>query len=55
MFNSTLGQLAMLNYMKKKIKTLDPVGYGDGGGGDSDGSPIDYRVFNLQPALMPGG
>ena len=51
----TLGQLAMLNYMRKK-KESDihvPVGYGNGGGG-GDGSPIDYRVFNLQPALMPG-
>jgi len=55
LLNSTLGQLAMLNYMKNK-KESDihvPVGYGDGGGG-GDGSPIDYRVFNLQPALMPG-
>ena len=24
------------------------------GGGGEGGSPIDYRVFNLQPALMPG-
>jgi hypothetical protein len=45
----------MLNYMKNKNKDyMDvPVGWGDGGGG-GDGSPIDYRVFNLQPALMPG-
>jgi hypothetical protein len=50
-----LGQLALLNYMRNK-KESDihvPVGYGNGGGG-GDGSPIDYRVFNLQPALMPG-
>jgi hypothetical protein len=55
LFNSTLGQLAMLNYMKNKNKDyMDvPVGWGDGGGGEG-GSPIDYRVFNLQPALMPG-
>jgi hypothetical protein len=55
LFNSPLGQLAMLNYMKNKNKDyMDvPVGWGDGGGG-GDGSPIDYRVFNLQPALMPG-
>ena len=56
LFNSPLGQLAMLNYMKNKNKDIMdiPVGYGDGGGGGGDGSPIDYRVFNLQPALMPG-
>ena len=58
LLNSTLGQLAMLNYMKNKNKDyMDvPVGWGDGGGGGGggDGSPIDYRVFNLQPALMPG-
>jgi hypothetical protein len=56
LLNSTLGQLAMLNYMKNK-KESDihvPIGYGGGGGGGGDGSPIDYRVFNLQPALMPG-
>ena len=55
LLNSTLGQLALLNYMRNK-KESDihvPVGYGNGGGG-GDGSPIDYRVFNLQPALMPG-
>ena len=53
----TLGQLAMLNYMKNKNKDyMDvPVGWGDGGGGGGgDGSPIDYRTFNIQPALMPG-
>ena len=57
LFNSTLGQLALLNYMKNKNKDyMDiPVGWGDGGGGGGEGgSPIDYRVFNLQPALMPG-
>jgi hypothetical protein len=57
LLNSTLGQLAMLNYMKNKNKDIMdiPVGWGDGGGGGGgDGSPIDYRVFNLQPALMPG-
>ena len=56
LLNSPLGQLAMLNYMKNKNKdVMDiPVGYGDGGGGGGDGSPIDYRTFNLQPALMPG-
>ena len=57
LLNSTLGQLAMLNYMKNKNKdVMDiPTGWGDGGGGGGgDGSPIDYRVFNLQPALMPG-
>jgi len=55
LLNSTLGQLAMLNYMKNKNKDIMdiPVGYGNGAGG-GDGSPIDYRVFNLQPALMPG-
>ena len=55
LFDSKLGQLALLNYMRNK-KESDihvPVGYGNGGGG-GDGSPIDYRVFNLQPALMPG-
>lgn len=57
LLNSDLGQLAMLNYMKNKNKDyMDvPVGWGDGGGGGGEGgSPIDYRVFNLQPALMPG-
>ena len=57
LLNSTMGQLAMLNYMKNKNKDyMDvPVGWGDGGGGGGGGgSPIDYRVFNLQPALMPG-
>jgi hypothetical protein len=56
LLNSPLGQLALLNYMRKKKKSdiHVPVGYGDGGGGGGDGSPIDYRVFNLQPALMPG-
>ena len=56
LLNSPLGQLAMLNYMRNK-KESDihvPIGYGDGGGGGGDGSPIDYRVFNIQPALMPG-
>ena len=57
LFNSKLGQLALLNYMRNK-KESDihvPIGYGDGGGGGGgDGSPIDYRVFNIQPALMPG-
>jgi len=51
----TLAQLGLLNYMRNK-KESDihvPVGYGDGGGG-GDGSPIDYRTFNIQPALMPG-
>ena len=58
LLNSDLGQLAMLNYMKNKNKDVMniPVGWGDGdgGGGGGDGSPIDYRVMNLQPALMPG-
>ena len=57
LLNSDLGQLAMLNYMKNKNKdVMDiPVGWGDGGGGGGEGgSPIDYRVMNLQPALMPG-
>ena len=55
LLNSNLGQLALLNYMNKKHETAMnvPVGYGNGGGG-GDGSPIDYRVMNLQPALMPG-
>ena len=57
LLNSPLAQLALLNYMRKK-KESDihvPIGYGDGGGGGGgDGSPIDYRVFNIQPALMPG-
>ena len=56
LFDSKLGQLALLNYMRNK-KESDihvPIGYGDGGGGGGDGSPIDYRVFNIQPALMPG-
>lgn len=54
--NSPLGQLALLNYLKNQreqdIKI--PIGQEAYGGGQGLGSMPDYRIFNLQPALMPG-
>ena len=60
LLDSNLGKLLLANYLTKKDEGpagVVPVGAdafsavgGDGGGG----SPIDYRVMNLQPALMPG-
>jgi len=51
----TLGKLLLANYLTKKDEGpagMVPIGAEAYGGGD--GSPIDYRTFNLQPALMPG-
>ena len=54
--NSPVGQLALLNYLKNQrdqdIKI--PIGQEAYGGGQGLGSMPDYRIFNLQPALMPG-
>jgi len=54
--NSPLGQMALLNYLKNQreqdIKI--PIGQEAYGGGQGLGSMPDYRIFNLQPALMPG-
>jgi hypothetical protein len=52
----TLGKLLLANYLTKKDEGpagIVPIGAEAYGGGDG-GSPIDYRVMNLQPALMPG-
>ena len=56
----TLLKLAAINQLRKQDSDdpadVVPIGadafsaVGQGG----EGSPIDYRVFNLQPALMPG-
>jgi|6_EtaG_2_1085325.scaffolds.fasta_scaffold29894_3 hypothetical protein len=51
----TLGKLLLANYLTKKDEGpagIVPIGAEAYGG--EGGSPIDYRVFNLQPALMPG-
>ena len=53
--NSPIGQLLLYNYLKdqRKDDIRVPIGaeaYGDQG----LGSMPDYRVFNIQPALMPG-
>ena len=55
---SPLGQLALLNYMKNKDEAARDIPMGQQAYGSSDvygnvGAP-DYRVTNLQPALMPG-
>ena len=55
---SELGQLALLNYMRNKDKAARDIPMGQQAYGSSDvygnvGAP-DYRVTNLQPALMPG-
>ena len=59
LLDSNLGKLLLANYLTKKDEGpagVVPVGAGafSAVGGGGDGSPIDYRVFNLQPALMPG-
>jgi len=54
--NSTVGQLLLANYLKNKDKADKniPIGQEAYGGGQGLGSMPDYRIFNLQPALMPG-
>lgn len=58
LMDSTLGQLALLNYMRNKDKAARNIPMGQQAYGSSEvygnvGAP-DYRVFNIQPALMPG-
>ena len=58
LMDSTLGQLALLNYMRNKDKAARDIPMGQQAYGSSEvygnvGAP-DYRVFNIQPALMPG-
>ena len=54
----TIAKLVAINQLRKQDspnpQDVVPIGsqaYGAGAGG---GAPIDYRVFNIQPALMPG-
>ena len=58
LMESELGQLALLNYMRNKDKAARDIPMGQQAFGSSEvygnvGAP-DYRVFNIQPALMPG-
>ena len=58
LMGSELGQLALLNYMKNKDEAARDIPMGQQAYGSSEvygnvGAP-DYRVFNIQPALMPG-
>jgi len=58
LMESKLGQLALLNYMRNKDKAARDIPMGQQAFGSSEvygnvGAP-DYRVFNIQPALMPG-
>ena len=53
--NSPIGQLLLANYLNKKDKEDRKIPLGAEAYGDQGlGSMPDYRVFNLQPALMPG-
>ena len=53
--NSPIGQLLLYNYLKDKDKEDRKVPIGAEAYGDQGlGSMPDYRVFNIQPALMPG-
>ena len=53
--NSPIGQLLLLNYLKDKDKDAKKIPIGAEAYGDQGlGSMPDYRVFNIQPALMPG-
>jgi len=53
--NSTIGQLLLANYLKNKDKEDRKIPLGAEAYGDQGlGSMPDYRIFNLQPALMPG-
>jgi hypothetical protein len=53
--NSPIGQLLLYNYLKDQRKDDIKVPIGAEAYGDQGlGSMPDYRVFNIQPALMPG-
>ena len=55
LLDSNIGKLLLANYLTKKDEGpagVVPIGAEAYGG--EGGSPIDYRVMNLQPALMPG-
>jgi hypothetical protein len=53
--NSPIGQLLLYNYLKEQRKDDIRVPIGAEAFGDQGlGSMPDYRVFNIQPALMPG-
>ncbi len=53
--NSPIGQLLLLNYLNEQRKDDIKVPIGAEAYGDQGlGSMPDYRVFNIQPALMPG-
>jgi hypothetical protein len=53
--NSPIGQLLLANYLTKKDKEDRKIPLGaEAYGNQGLGSMPDYRIFNLQPALMPG-
>lgn len=53
--NSPIGQLLLANYLRDKDKEDKKIPLGAEAYGDQGlGSMPDYRIFNLQPALMPG-
>ena len=53
--NSPIGQLLLANYLTKQDKEDRKIPLGAEAYGDQGlGSMPDYRIFNLQPALMPG-
>lgn len=53
--NSPIGQLLLYNYLKNQDKEERKIPIGAEAYGDQGlGSMPDYRVFNIQPALMPG-
>jgi hypothetical protein len=53
--NSPIGQLLLYNQLKEQRKDDIKVPIGQEAYGDQGlGSMPDYRIFNLQPALMPG-
>jgi len=53
--NSPIGQLLLYNYLKDQDKKERKIPIGAEAYGDQGlGSMPDYRVFNIQPALMPG-
>ena len=56
--SSDLGKILLARYLSKQDESpagIVPIGQaGFGAGGQGLGSMPDYRIFNLQPALMPG-
>jgi hypothetical protein len=56
--SSDLGKILLAKYLSKQDESpagIVPIGQaGFGAGGQGQGSMPDYRIFNLQPALMPG-